>query len=533
MSSTSKQTSNNKKVLKGCLAKAIRDREDVSVIRFLLRQGAPVQSNPPNDDDWAYLSLNKEGILSLALHQSDSEDGLKILECIITESKNKLDQFTVYKALRNNLGPTANADKGIELILKSLPKEKDWSMLLSRILLEYLDSNYDYENSLPTKAQVEMFMRCGADPKFEDTSDWNLLHAFCRRGAELDTIVLLHEVPVNDMNDDFKTPLAYACAYCSFETVKWLVEKAGANPRPPLPAVPPLFAVMDCKKSINWKGLVELGFDLHQEDEDGDTLIHIIVSNGFPGMLEDILECDPSLANIRNSEGGTLLHTLITAHGHRINKETIDRCYTALTSKGNLTLLDTDNFGRTPLMAAVVKASKMYGIRSGVTEHVKVCAHQMKKEGMTLDSVDTRGWTALQLANFLGSNEMVEILLEAGANPRVFNGVTAGLPLQDGVILTKTLENLVARWEKEDQNTSDANGEDDLAVFVKNNKKAIERAQQKYPDIMSELHYCDLLSSKNVKNYGNRIVGVIEGFMENYCIAVTEIARPTKRAKTS
>jgi ankyrin repeat protein len=115
------------------------------------------------------------------------------------------------------------------------------------------------------------------------------------------------------------------------------------------------------------------------------------------------LECQPKLVNIQNHKGKTALH-LACEWSEDLTK--------LLVQQHEADLLAQDSCGQTPLIHAIL-------VRA--ISNIGCLLKLMKERGVSLETSDENGWTALHWAIFDGDGNAVRLLLEYGANVKATN----------------------------------------------------------------------------------------------------------------
>jgi ankyrin repeat protein len=115
------------------------------------------------------------------------------------------------------------------------------------------------------------------------------------------------------------------------------------------------------------------------------------------------LECQPKLVNIQNHKGKTALH-LACEWSEDLTK--------LLVQQHEADLLAQDSCGQTPLIHAIL-------VRA--ISNIGCLLKLMKERGVSLETSDENGWTALHWAIFDGDGNAVRLLLEYGANVKAAN----------------------------------------------------------------------------------------------------------------
>jgi uncharacterized protein len=142
-----------------------------------------------------------------------------------------------------------------------------------------------------------------------------------------------------------------------------------------------------------------------KKDGSDNTVMHLMASQGFSSLLDDLMKSNPGLISIPNSLGHYPIHTAI------LNDK--KDCVELLLSNDAVSS-QKDNKERTALHYAGRYANK---------EIVALCA----KKTSELDTRDYQGHTPLMLAVLGGNLQAVQALIGSGANSELTDGQGNGL----------------------------------------------------------------------------------------------------------
>ena len=205
---------------------------------------------------------------------------------------------------------------------------------------------------------------------------------------------------VNATDENNITPLYMAAYNNHLDVIVWLVQDAGADPRP---AVPPFVAAaIGTDGSVTPAQLLQLGLDPYKTDEEGDNVLHVAINFEEEDFMAKLLTAEPRMIETRDRQGRTALHLAMNAH-HLMEP---------LVEHFGADLLAGDQHGRTPLMVAAWE---------GKFRVAKTLVRLFDKHQLTLASVDEHGWTALHWSVFAQHKKITRLLLDAGAPCHVIN----------------------------------------------------------------------------------------------------------------
>jgi ankyrin repeat protein len=220
-----------------------------------------------------------------------------------------------------------------------------------------------YASEMGHKGTVEVLLGGGADPNLKNVSgDTALLMATVEGYTDIVRLLLANNADANASDGDGITPLIYACANCKTGIVSVLLERK---------------------------------IDINAGDKDGRTALIASVVEGCSAAFADLLgrEADPNLAD---REGRTALMYAVES-GRKNQIQTL--------LEKNASVNARDNQGKTALTYAVIM------------DRLDL-AQQLLAEHADANSPDNEAQSALMYAAAGGSERMVQLLLDAGADTK-------------------------------------------------------------------------------------------------------------------
>ena len=283
---------------------------------------------------------------------------------------------------------------------------------------------------------VNMLLENGADPNISDSRDCTSLHAAVYGCCTNETLraIISHNAHLDAQNINGETALALACFYRQQDSIKILLE-AGTNPNIASTARCTslhLAVFSDCSKKII-RAIIDHGADVNAANEDKVTALMIVSHKDNIDTIKILLKAgaDPTIAD---ANGCTCLNYAIDRHCSKESHQTISGhdAYANAATDDNITALkmasdkhcsdaisvllnaeadinNTDVNGKTCLMYAIDR------------ECIKETLQAIVDHGADVNVKSKDSMTALMIACWKGNTDAIDILLNAGANPRIAN----------------------------------------------------------------------------------------------------------------
>jgi serine/threonine-protein phosphatase 6 regulatory ankyrin repeat subunit B len=270
-------------------------------------------------------------------------------------------------------------------------------------------------------ALVNTLLEYGADPSIEDNDGNTALHYGLDSGDYFTALGLINPSLINKANKQSSTPLSIALKNKNIEAVELILQfkphlSSDAFGRTPL---------MLALKSYNTKAdlafckaaialLLQAGAEVHPQDNEGNTALHYAVKTGSKELVQLLINAHActSILNSKNENAVTLAKKLnYTAIAILLEETKKEKQAWIEETKG------------TELMYAV-KTENIHELKNLLSQCANVNAH------------DSYGWTALTYAVETKNSKLVDLLLDAGGDPRtiVFSGSFAENQQNESII---------------------------------------------------------------------------------------------------
>ena len=248
---------------------------------------------------------------------------------------------------------------------------------------------------------VRKYLQDGGDPNYQDDCGWAAIHhAAFRDDSEI--LELLIRVPGLDINAQDKRG----------QQALHIAAERGCSNIVFLQAYKSKIHLTSDKNGQNalhraaWSGsmptidiLLDLGFDLHEQDRSGDMVLHIIAQQGHDAMMKRICERSELEVNLGGHKMLTPLH-YAAENGH------YDMTQLLLSKNADVSARD-EVFGWTPLHLAAMSG------------HDAV-ARLLIDHGADIHATDSKiGWRPLHFAAMNGHHPIVQMLIDEGVDTHV------------------------------------------------------------------------------------------------------------------
>ncbi|KAJ5302288.1 hypothetical protein N7508_007151 [Penicillium antarcticum] len=340
------------------------------------------------------------------------------------------------------------------------------------------------------KGMVEMLLESGSNINAKDSNGSTALD-FAVSGAHVATVELLlfQKANVNSTDSGGNIALHWAATH---EPITRLLLKFGAlvNTKNCAGQTALFWTAQDSSPAVA-RLLLESGADSDLTDKNGATALHIAALQGHEQIAALLLQKGAN-PNIQDKDGWTPLYgAAVQEHATMVSlllgnsgdsKNTLD----SVTSK-------MENSGKRLNLKRIAE-DKRQG--STVTSGLRVAAQEaqlgrlrmMLEKGADVDAKDPAGYTALELAAFLGHKQVAQLLLGYGANgtesvvPLLIeygadvNAETYGMtPLMLAATIGNPSINLCLLEAKADLNARDCSGQTALHLAVLNERTQVAR----------------------------------------------------------
>ena len=314
--------------------------------------------------------------------------------------------------------------------------------VVEQLLKENVDYNYQQKNGMNAliyaslnghSKVVELLLNAHADPNIQGKDGWTaLMMASSEDHIKVVELLLNKSIDPNVHNNNGWTALMLASSKGHSKVVELLLNK---NIDPNVHKNDGSTALMLASSKGHTK-VVELLLnkraDPNKANRKGVTALMIASCHGYSQIVELLLkEADP---NIQNLDGKTALQ-FATQNGHLQVVELL------LKQHANPNIQDA-KAGYNVLHVAVLGSSKksikydfLFTALVGTAEdYIKIVQLLISQSSIDIDAITGDGFTSLMFASMDGCTEVVELLLEAGANPNLqsktstMKGIMSDLP---------------------------------------------------------------------------------------------------------
>ena len=284
------------------------------------------------------------------------------------------------------------------------------------------------------EAAINVLLNARADPTIRDNDGDTCLHVAVDKGCTKEVIeeIINHGADVNATNKMNFTPLLKACCKGNKDVINALLN-AGANPdisdNYDLTGLH-YAAYLDCNKEV-LQAIIDHGADVNATNKNNHTALMFACNNSNEDAINMLLNAgtDPTIGDIN---GDTCLHAAV---GQNCTKEVIEEIINHgadvnATNKNNRTaLMIACHKGNIDVMNLLLNAGANFDISD---DDAQTCLHYAATgdsshevleiiigHGVDVNSTNNSNQTALMRASHKGNKHVINVLINAGANPHI------------------------------------------------------------------------------------------------------------------
>jgi len=339
--------------------------------------------------------------------------------------------------------------------------------------------------SVGAKESLRLLMDRGLDEMHRDNFGWTPLHEAAYAGyLDIAEMLLSYGSEIDACDNDGKTSLYYACQQGNLDIVKLLVNNylpANVNLKSHQGQTPFRVACIENKLAVCEFLLKETRtVEINYLDADGRTTLYCLVCSNEKTNSELIrlLLDHGASANTVDTDGRTCLH-VAAALGD------LDTFCLLLKYQSNLEAVD--NNGSTPLLTAAWN------------DRLSIIKYLLDEQVCRIDHQDNQGATALSIACQKGNQDIVQELLQHGAQIYASSRNPIKLAHQSGF---QDIVRLLQQWSAISYNTNHQpeEAEEIKKVCVPRNSKSVESFR------LSTSKQARFKNEKFVQSFTNRCV---------------------------
>jgi ankyrin repeat protein len=224
------------------------------------------------------------------------------------------------------------------------------------------------------------------------TEHTKLLSTMCN--STFGKILKIHQIDLNVVDSDKKTPFHHACESNNLEAINFLIQSGAKLNTRSKNGETPLHCALDCCSLEVTQLLIQNGADVNIRDASSKTVLHYACQNRRRDLLQLLIENNADL-NVADGSGQAAIHYVCL-------KGSSDTLNLLIRNGANVNL--TDKTDKTPLHYVCANQQ--------VSDEVVTI---LIKAGAQLNALDTRGDAPIHYACQKGFSEKVKLLVKSGA----------------------------------------------------------------------------------------------------------------------
>ncbi|UPL01629.1 hypothetical protein LCI18_012563 [Fusarium solani-melongenae] len=267
---------------------------------------------------------------------------------------------------------------------------------------------------------TEMLLQQASGVDWKDEEGSTALHWAVADGHEQTSALLLRNKADANLTDNFgNTPLHWAIPYAGI--TRLLLEHGGNPDSPNNTKQTPLHWSAQAGLEAATELLLQHGANANAQDEHGVTPLHAAVLGGHEAVA-NLLLLNGANADVMDQDGWTPLHAAIVKQHGALQNHLAPQTQNRAIFFNQMTERMSDESERALLEEMAENKSHgstvVSGLRSAVNSGYRQRVLALLDSGADIDAQDRIGdSTALTHAAWLGRDDLVELLLEKGADP--------------------------------------------------------------------------------------------------------------------
>eukprot|EP01100_Stratorugosa_tubuloviscum_P007291 TRINITY_DN304_c0_g3_i3.p1 TRINITY_DN304_c0_g3~~TRINITY_DN304_c0_g3_i3.p1 ORF type:complete len:1454 (+),score=867.69 TRINITY_DN304_c0_g3_i3:46-4407(+) len=253
--------------------------------------------------------------------------------------------------------------------------------------------------------RLKMLIEAGSNINVEDKDGATPLHHAANMGhLKIVKTLLKSAAKLQAKDNDGSTPLHNACLSGHYPIVEYLLQKGASVDDIDSSNGTPLLNAASGGHSKIVEFLIKKGAKVNAPDDRGTTALHFSCYNGFEKIVKLLIANGSKVEPIDNN-GSTPLH-------HACQEGHVECLRLLVKNKANLNV--ADHHGHTPLHAAALYSRKdcVFELLQAAKEHIT----GIDLRSVLLNQKDHEGCVCLHKAAFNGDTEIVQMLLDSGAD---------------------------------------------------------------------------------------------------------------------